>query len=1474
MKRIRFPVKRSKVMKSTLCLITAILLLFTSVSSTVLAAGTLGGTTVNKTSSIEGTGNSEAVSANRESNDIVNPKVGSEQEISDGLPESDDAQEPGTEIPDSGDGQGKEVEGSEESQEDENIKSVVYDPQPETMEEVQVAIDTYESSEEDESTAIQQDESTEGVEVQKPHWEFEVADELMPEGYSCELVDFDEEFGADYFTFFRAVTFAPYAWFGDGTTPETAYQISNAADLAQLATDVNNGNTYVGKYFVLTGNIDLSGISNWTPIGTGSQELIWDHTRTGSDSVILTNAFCGTFDGNGKTISNVAISSSSSTGASADYKGLFGLINGAKITNLNIDNITSSGGSGVAGLVGYATGNFEFSNINITNAKVSNAGSANYGVGTLAGVVEPEENHSILISNCNIKDTYVTGKGPYGRTGGLIGTIKTTRDTRDYTLVNSDISVENCTVIGGEVNSSSYYTGGLIGSTESHNINTHKLTVKNCHTDLPVSGDSNRVGGLIGELWLQGAANSTGNAYANNIEVLLEACSVKGQVKSGSYYAGGLVGEVIESNYNTNNTIRINNCFATGDVAATSYYVGGLLGFVEIASATTSDNNLIYIYKSYATGDVVGNNYYNGGLVGHTHNGVIIDTCYATGDVTGGSYRNGGLVGYSYGDGHNGHAENGYRKGFNVIKNSYATGNVTGSSFENGGFIGFADNTDLINCFSIGSVNGKTYADNGGFAGAVYSSPVRGSDDKSIVQNCYATGTVKGSAGTTGGFLGNVDNSGANTRYVFENCFYDTTTTKQAKGVGYERSNPTVGEIVGKSTEEMIEEATFADWAVKDNRGGRSAGLANEGSPWYIDHEITYPYLWYQYDGHTKEEVNYNLGSTKYSFVDGSVTNKHLGQRRADFVLPTAGTNQATYYNVKTTGAQKAYFPFMFADFPFNGTKEIRIPGSGSHTVANATTMYSLGGVSATDIVSFDPLPYAEKTSDRTPYEEGVESTYTMRGDLIEYSILISNPSIRYEWLGVKLTDALPEGLTLVEGLYNSENYEVKVKVTDTDGIVSDYVVPKDTPSGSDPYYYEYSKATADGETDSDLVVYLGDMPVADEDTGAMPTIEVIFTAIPDRRAVSLFPLNDPANIAANGDNIRNTGIVEGTIREVEDHTNTFEYDTDFDDENTDPVYDSYKVSYIGNGGKTAAGDTEYNEFYLYDKTFTVNDNQGVPFKYTWLYHTYLDEWYSRPELIEGSTEIYEHASTHGLVSNVNPIPDGYRESTDLVDNVYEDYYAKTDFKLYAGWREDKGSITIIKEGDMGDDDQPVKLENAYFLLERQVDDGAGGTTWEKVKWDGSSESWVEFQAGDTYSGVTDVNGRLEFGKDNDDSTTGINDPSTLPFGTYRITEVKSPEGYTLLDKPLIATIPFEKVLGKDEQDPNDGYVTTVEEGDNIRYLYYDITYTVQNVANFELPESGYGDILPHMIWIAGAAIMTVSAGFYLYYRKRIASNV
>ena len=77
---------------------------------------------------------------------------------------------------------------------------------------------------------------------------------------------------------------------GSGDDP---YRIESADQLAYLAAQVNSGEEYTDKYFVLKCDIDLNNIE-WTPIGSGNIDRYY---------------FEGHFDGCGATISNLKLTS-------------------------------------------------------------------------------------------------------------------------------------------------------------------------------------------------------------------------------------------------------------------------------------------------------------------------------------------------------------------------------------------------------------------------------------------------------------------------------------------------------------------------------------------------------------------------------------------------------------------------------------------------------------------------------------------------------------------------------------------------------------------------------------------------------------------------------------------------------------------------------------------------------------------------------------------------------------------------------------------------------------------------------------------------------------------------------------------------------------------------------------------------------------------------------------------------------------
>lgn len=184
-------------------------------------------------------------------------------------------------------------------------------------------------------------------------------------------------------------------WTGSGTEAD-AYQISNAADLTALQTQVNeNGFSYTGKWFRLTNNIDLNN-ELWTPIG-----------------VDALHSFGGSLDGGGKTISGLKVETD------RQWAGLFGSVRGTygvpmTMRDLTLKNgsvkFTSSGTSCSGGLVAIVEGEtaLELRNVVAENLTVSGGRD---GSGGLLG------RGRVAMTNCHNRGGSVTGS----YAGGLAG---------------------------------------------------------------------------------------------------------------------------------------------------------------------------------------------------------------------------------------------------------------------------------------------------------------------------------------------------------------------------------------------------------------------------------------------------------------------------------------------------------------------------------------------------------------------------------------------------------------------------------------------------------------------------------------------------------------------------------------------------------------------------------------------------------------------------------------------------------------------------------------------------------------------------------------------------------------------------------------------------------------------------------------------------------------------------------------------
>ena len=326
--------------------------------------------------------------------------------------------------------------------------------------------------------------------------------------------------------------------FAGGTGTESdPYQIANGAELAYLASSVNSGETYTGKNFVLTANIDLNGLP-WTPIGNSFSDALLE----GSNYRI----FAGNFDGNGYTISNVSIGSETAP-LEADVFGLFGATAG-KISNLNLDTVSIHGVAKIAsigavigfagGLVGYSGGYIE--NCHVTGLTMdmsapSNVYAAAYCVGGLVGVLDETQ----LINECSVSGS-ITEKAGKGSIGGLIGELG---KAAKITYSRSDVTVNVKADSRGGAN-----VGGFIG--KGNGKTDAETVIRNCYATGNVTGGA-YTGSFAGGLWGLNIKN----------------CYASGNVSQAAAAMASFVGtDASDPNYYGS----ITNCFTTGIVTGSS----------------------------------------------------------------------------------------------------------------------------------------------------------------------------------------------------------------------------------------------------------------------------------------------------------------------------------------------------------------------------------------------------------------------------------------------------------------------------------------------------------------------------------------------------------------------------------------------------------------------------------------------------------------------------------------------------------------------------------------------------------------------------------------------------------------------------------------------------------------------------------------------------------------------------------------
>mgnify|MGYP001172579315 CR=1 FL=1 len=324
------------------------------------------------------------------------------------------------------------------------------------------------------------------------------------------------------------------------------YTITSAGQLAWIASQVNgeSGNSFEGKTIILNNDIDLAA-HEWTPIGNSFEK-----------------GFKGTFDGNGKTISNMKISITSNNEQEKVIGGLFGyILNDAVVKNVTIAGTSSIELSGnkeafAGGIVALAQG------ITQENKKAAFAGTI-------------ENCHSAASISVSISPTTANAKGSENSAvaGGIAGEVyaggKKSSDPDYPGVINCSSSGNMTSTCTTTQTTNGVLSGGILGRAES-------VKVQNCYSTgnmTSTGGQTPYTGGIVGHV---------------SYEVQILDCYSTGTITSSSNrteeawgIAGGISGTISQNSV-------VKNCYATGDIsvslpnttnAGSEVWAGGIVGY-------------------------------------------------------------------------------------------------------------------------------------------------------------------------------------------------------------------------------------------------------------------------------------------------------------------------------------------------------------------------------------------------------------------------------------------------------------------------------------------------------------------------------------------------------------------------------------------------------------------------------------------------------------------------------------------------------------------------------------------------------------------------------------------------------------------------------------------------------------------------------------------------------------------------------
>ena len=343
----------------------------------------------------------------------------------------------------------------------------------------------------------------------------------------------------------------------DGTTPTDISSTTNVKPTMKPCTD---------KYYIQTADIELDGAIlpsiGWCN-GNSDETPITGSTYYAS--------FSGTYDGQGYAIKNgytLCTNPAYTTLTLHDWDnnirgtGLFGVIDGATIKNVNLKNVKVYNGT----------------------KKLSIAGNI---VGNAVGPATAEINHNKIINCTTDKDCVMTavsstgrstnGSEKYYRWGGIVGSACKT--LIQNCTNNAPISANNTIGYVGGI------AGGVAGVRIENCVNNGTITITDINEETKLSNGAWRAfGGIVG-----GVSRKAANGYdvtiknsCNTGNIIMDYTDE--DVAASAYACAGILG--LTRKMTNANECNVEYCYNLGSIscvatAGTAYSQAAIIGYVE-----------------------------------------------------------------------------------------------------------------------------------------------------------------------------------------------------------------------------------------------------------------------------------------------------------------------------------------------------------------------------------------------------------------------------------------------------------------------------------------------------------------------------------------------------------------------------------------------------------------------------------------------------------------------------------------------------------------------------------------------------------------------------------------------------------------------------------------------------------------------------------------------------------------------------